>query len=343
MASADLAGAGTPRLEEFVAFNDELAALVRSGLPLEAGLESGQQRLGGRIAGRLRQGQSLEDALAAEGPSVPTVYRGVLQAGLRSGRLADAVETVSRSGLAIVQLRRRLALAAIYPAILVALSFGLAALVLPRLLGYIVAIRAESASPLPNFVNSVLWLLRENPTGWLFWLPALLLIVLWVTGGLTAVARRLPGLSGTLRSYRISAFAEIAAGLLEQGVGLDESLTLAADASGDRALAREAAVVARQIRDGQPAGEALAAFHSLPRFARWMISVGASQGMLAPMLRHVADWANRRGAARADWFAMIAPAVLTLGVGGVAVALFAAATLGPVIDLLYRLATEFSL
>ncbi|MDQ3333511.1 MAG: type II secretion system F family protein [Planctomycetota bacterium] len=343
MTSADLARTETSRLEEFIALNHELAALVRSGLPLELGLGAGGQRhLSGRITERLRSGRSLEDALKEEGDSLPPVYRAVVEAGLRSGRLAEAVETISRAAGAMVRLRRRLAIATVYPAILIVVTFVLAATVLPRLLMIVAAIDGEHGER-SGIVQTLLMLLRDNPTDWLFWLPVLIVFLLWLSGGLTALALRLPGLNALLRPYRIAAFADLAAGLLEHGVAFDDALTLAADASGDRVLARDARLVAERLRAGQPAGEALPAFVALPRFARWMLSAGATQGTLISTLRHIADWANRKGAARADWYSFFAPAVLTVFLGGAAVAAFAAISFGPVISLIYKLAAEVSL
>lgn len=341
MASADLARTGTSQLEEFAALNDELAGLVRAGLPLELGLGAGgRRRLAERVTFRLRQGERLDEALRDEGDAVPAAYRAVIEAGLRSGQLAEAVETVSRTARVMVAVRRRLALAAVYPTVLIVAAFVLAVLVLPKMLTVIVAMAADAGEPTPKFAVMLLWLLRDDPTYWQVWLPAVVLLALWLTGGLTSVVMRLPGLGGSLRAYRLATFSELAAGLLEHGTPLDETVTLAAAASGDRGLRRDAAAVATRLRAGQPADEALGALASVPTFAEWMITAGAKAGTLPATLRQIADWSSRRGAARADWFALLAPLFVTLVVGGATVAAFAAASFGPVIDLLYRLAAE---
>lgn len=343
MASADLARTGTSRLEEFAALNAELAGLVRAGLPLEFGLGTGRgHALADRITEQLRQGRSLDEALRAEEGSLPPAYRAVVEAGLRSGRLADAVETVSRTARAMVSLRRRLSLATIYPAVLLVTAFAFAVLILPRMLVPIVGMASDAGERPPRLAVTALWLLRENPAYWQLWVPAVVLLLLWMSGGLTTASMRLPGLGRAVQSYRLSAFADLAAGLLDHGVPLDEALTLAAAASGDRPLARDARAVAERLRAGRPAGEALAGLESAPRFARWMIVAGANAGTLPATLRQVADWSARRAAARADWFSLVAPLAVTFFVGGGAVAAFAAASFGPVIDLLYRLARDIS-
>lgn len=344
MASADLSRSSTSRLEEYIALNNELAGLIRAGLPLEIGLgSSATKRVADRISDRLKRGESLQDALHGEGDSLPRAYRAVIEAGLTSGRLGEAVETVTRAARAMVIVRRRLAIAAIYPAIILLLAFVLATLILPRLIESTAAIFTSGHDRPPAAITALAWLFAENPAGWLFWLPIVVLTLLWATGGLVAAIMRLPGLRRALRFYRISTFADLGAGLMAHDVPLDQAIMLAADASGDRRLSQEAQNVVGRLRAGDAPAEALQGFRSLPHFAHWMISAGAAQGTLPVTLRHVADWAERRGTAKLDWFSLIAPAALTVVLGGITVATFAGVALGPVIALLNRLAREISL
>ncbi len=341
MSAADLHTASTSRLEEVAALTAELAALSRAGLPLEVGLSAGGlRRLQGRIAERLRHGASLETALAAEGNALPPAFRAVVAAGLRSGRLAEAVETVGRSATMLAELRRRLAVASIYPAVIVSFACLIAAVILPRTLSILDRTIADFTKSPPPWHPVVRWLDAAGP--WLLLVPpALVLLLVW-TGGLSGLTMRLPGLHLALRSYRLSVFAELAAGLLDHGTPLDEALTLAADGSGDRRLRAEAAEAAALARSGAPPAKIVAAFRSMPRFARWLIDAAAEQGQLSPGLRQAADWSARRAAYRADLFRMTAPVVVTLAVGGTTVAAMAALTFGPTVELLKRAASEVS-
>src|SRR3954468_5174792 len=93
------AGASGISLEQLIALNDEMVALVRAGMPLERGLRAAGRDLSGKLGRvtsslgeRMGGGQSLPGALAAEGDRFPKVYRAVVEAGVRSGRLASALE-----------------------------------------------------------------------------------------------------------------------------------------------------------------------------------------------------------------------------------------------------------
>ena len=113
-----------PRLDDLILLNREIAALVKAGVPLELGLRglagSVGTRLGQlseRLSKRLAMGQSLPDALAEEGPAVSPVYTAVMEAGLASGRLPEALESMAVSGQVLQETRRRVWLAILYPAL----------------------------------------------------------------------------------------------------------------------------------------------------------------------------------------------------------------------------------
>src|SRR5205807_9413780 len=80
-------------LPQLTAILEEIAALVRAGVPLDQGL----LHMGGDFPGRagelmralaedVRCGESLPSALAERGTAFPPVFRGVVEAGLRSGQ-----------------------------------------------------------------------------------------------------------------------------------------------------------------------------------------------------------------------------------------------------------------
>src|SRR5919198_3816716 len=83
---------------EFLVFNQELATLLKAGMPLVQSLDLLKRRVGtptfrsllDDVHERGRSGTALSDAFAAHGKLLPTVYTASLVAGERSGSL-DAV------------------------------------------------------------------------------------------------------------------------------------------------------------------------------------------------------------------------------------------------------------
>ena len=102
----------TISLDQVAALGDEIAALVRAGVPLERGLTDLASDLPGslgkltaRIADRLSSGETLDAALAAEGAALPATTAAVIRAGLRSGNLAVALESHAASSRRISTIR----------------------------------------------------------------------------------------------------------------------------------------------------------------------------------------------------------------------------------------------
>ncbi|MCA9071084.1 MAG: type II secretion system F family protein, partial [Planctomycetaceae bacterium] len=174
------------KLEELMALNDEMVALLRAGVPLELGLDDwGKDRAGElgqlsqRLAERLNQGQSLPNALSES--RLPRAYRVIVEAGLRAGRLTVALESLSKMTWRMVELRRRIGLALVYPIIVLTLAYGmfqfLVFYVLPRL-RYILRDMGLDDRTL-QFISWLWW-------AWLWWLvPAVVLTFLiwwWWSG-----------------------------------------------------------------------------------------------------------------------------------------------------------------
>jgi len=89
-------------LDELIALNEEMISLVQAGIPLELGLrEMGNElpdRLGkisSELAAKMERGSSLSEAMNSEGSRFPKVYRVIVEAGIKSGKLTVALEEMS--------------------------------------------------------------------------------------------------------------------------------------------------------------------------------------------------------------------------------------------------------
>ena len=87
------------KLDDLLALNDEIAGLIRAGLPLELGLRQlsssaagGLSKLSARLAERVSIGSSLEQALREEGDHLPSVYLAVVEAGMRIYELYSYID-----------------------------------------------------------------------------------------------------------------------------------------------------------------------------------------------------------------------------------------------------------
>ena len=108
--------AGAVTLEQLIALGDEMAALVKAGVPLEEGLTEFARDMPGQpgklakmLGERMSAGESLPHILASEPDQFPPVWRAVVEAGLKSGQLAAALESMSTTARRVAETRRLVA------------------------------------------------------------------------------------------------------------------------------------------------------------------------------------------------------------------------------------------
>lgn len=349
-------------LQELALLNQEIAALVRAGVPLESGLAMAGASGGGaqevlmlRLAQRLREGMSFADALHSEGGDLPRMYRAVVEAGARTGRLPEALESLATFAQQTLQLRRRIDLALMYPA-LVLLMAGvlfawLVAFWVPRLSDAFFWLQV----PETNWVRRLVWL-QQHLWSWAWGIPAAVFVLggwWWFSTrgryglkGTTETTtwsafRVLPGISSIVANFRRANFCDLLAMLLDHQVPLPDAAMLAAEAAGDRSLRRVASRISDGVRAGHSLADCLAVGRDLPPFVSWMLICGERQGTLISTLRQVAEVLRQRAASDSDWLRIMLPTLLVVVVGGTAVLTYALAVFVPMSQLLRALG-EFS-
>ncbi|MDR3638649.1 MAG: type II secretion system F family protein [Isosphaeraceae bacterium] len=350
---------GAVGLEQLIALNDEIVALARVGLPLERGLgELGRNLPGGlgritaTLGERMSRGESLSQAIAAEGARLPKLYRAVVDAGLRAGRLPVALEGMANYARSYAESRRAIGLALWYPLIVLTLALTLFTLVVARVLPRFIAVFQDFRLP----VTPALRTLAALGSSAEYWAPALpLLLVLiyagWVRSGRAVslqpgraggILRWFPWMGSMLAHFEAANFADLLALLLEQNVPFGEAVVLCADASGDPGLAREARSLAEQVARGESPGIALKANPrcAFPPLLRWLLATGLGQGDLPAGLRHMAALYRRRARHEAEKIRVLLPAILLFGIGASATLLYALTLFLPLTSLLKELSVD---
>lgn len=331
---------------DLIALNDEIAALTRAGLPLGRGLVGVGEDLPGRLGGiardlgqRLERGESLGEALEAERARVPATYRAVVEAGMRSGRLPEALEGLAVFARSYVELRRAIGLALLYPLIVLTVGYGLFVLFVvelaPRLMEAFGAMRVPVASPLRA--------MRDLGGSVAVWGPIVPLILAAVglawwwsgrasryrPGGVPPAMRWVPGLRQIASGASAAQFADWLALLMEHDVPWAESVLLAAEATGDDRLVATASRIADGARRGESIGETLRDVEGLPPLLGWLMGAGHDREALVRALRHAAETYRRRAARRTAALRTTLPTVLLLGIGATATLLYTSALFAP--------------
>jgi type II secretory pathway component PulF len=347
---------GSVDLAQLIALNDEIAALVRAGVPLERGLAAAGGDLPGRLgavssklAERMGRGEGLAEAIAAEGDRFPPIYRSLVEAGMKSGRLASALEGLAGFARNYAEMRRVVGLALLYPAILALMASGLFLGLVVWIVPRVAMIFAELGLRLPGALAWLIWL-----KGWAWlWGPATpalvgVLALGWITSRKSAslqpgwsggMLRWVPWMGGMLAAARAANFAEMLALLLDHGVPFGASLRLAARATGDAGLTRTTGRLADADERGEPISRQMAA--DLPPLLGWLISSGGGGGERGQVeaLRAVAASYRRRAVERASLIRVFLPTILLLVVGGTTVLVYGLSLFVPMTELLASLSS----
>lgn len=343
-------------LDQLIALNDEMSALVRAGVPIDRGLVAAGHdlrgragRMAGRLGERLERGESLPEALEAEGEAIPGFYRAVVEAGLRSGRLSKALEGLADYARSFAETRRAIGLALLYPLMVLLLAYGLFVMfvlfVAPRVVGAFAAFRLPGLWALAPFR----WF-EEHLAIWAPIPPVVLalLVIAWLRSGrastlrpgrLGGVLRLVPGMGSILDLAQTADFADLLALMVDHDVPLGRGIGLAAEATGSPRLRVAASETLARIERGESASEAGA---GLPPMLGWTIATAGAGGPLAPALRQAAASYRGRAERKAETLRAVLPAVLVGTVGLVAVALYATVVFGPLITFWRELAMPTS-
>ena len=291
----------------FIVFNQELATLLKAGLPLVESLDILRQRIENPVFKqmlddvheRVRSGEALSEAFEAQSPALPGVYTASLLAGEKSGSLEEVLRRYVRHSQIISAVRRRTLSAMIYPAVLLGLSLVVVGIIVLRVVPEFADFYSGLGADLPLITRAIM-ATSEILRGYL------LLIMIGLTGAGVALwfwARqpgrgalidqlilRTPGIGAIAGKFATSQLSRTLATLLGGGIPLVTALDVAGRSIGNRHFARQLDVVSREVREGQPLAGAMAARGIFPSVAVKMVEVGESTGALQDMLNSVADF-----------------------------------------------------
>ncbi|RCS40518.1 hypothetical protein DTL42_24400 [Bremerella cremea] len=335
------------RLEDILALNAEMISLSRVELPLDPHLGRMSQDLSGKLKGmaddlsaRLAAGQPLDEAIGELGTGFPPMYRAVLTAGLRSGRLTAALEDIAATARRIQQLRASYLTASVYPAILLILAGVLGSTIGMDQLQTMRALCVDTLGSTDDFViRAIDFFLMLNPffigigiLGGLLLLVVMILFIwpspLFLGDGL--VTRLLPGAKKVSSNCQWAMVFDLMSLLLRHGCALPESICLATEATGSRKLIRAGKDWAARIERG----ETKSSPPELSPLSRWLLASHLSPEALADSLALTSKRYYSKARRQCQWMQNQLPILTTLIIGGLVVTIYAALLFVPWIGML---------
>ena len=295
------------RQQEFLVFNQELATLLKAGMPLVQSLDILRQRVQNPtfkavldgVHEKVKSGTALSDAFVEHGDMFPPVYSASLMAGERSGNLDSVIRRYVAYEKVIGTVRRRTLSALIYPAVLMALMLVLVGIIVLKVVPAFSEFYATFNAELPLSTRIMMGISAIAVNYLWFILGGIVVFVvlfrIWVRHP-TQKARyhfivlKLPWIGASVRKFATSQLARTLATLLGGGIPLVNALEIAARSMNNRYIARELDDVGRQVREGESFARALLARGVFPDVAVKMVEVGEQTGALQEMLNSLADF-----------------------------------------------------
>jgi type IV pilus assembly protein PilC len=320
-------------IERFLHFNQELLALVRAGLPLlqsfdlmlERQKEPRFRQVLTEIRDQIKSGVALSDAFESFGSMFPPIYSTSIRAGERSGDLEGVLRRFLRYQKLILSLKKKVVGAMVYPAVLVALSFGMILIMLTYVIPQFSEFFEGFGQELPAVTRGAIWLaftIRENLIVTLVVIAAsVFLLQRWSSSALGGVTfdrfkLRIPMVGGVLHRFAILQFTQSMGTLLSGGTPMVPALEIASRSITNRHVANRIGGIAQQVREGEPLWRSLDRTGVMSDLTVEMIKVGESTGSLVEMLNNVSEFYDEEiESLLGRMIALIEPAILVfLGV-----------------------------
>jgi general secretion pathway protein F/type IV pilus assembly protein PilC len=284
----------------------QLAALLRSGVPLLRSLKVLQTQTSNRtlrrvledVHDRVEDGATLADAMDRHPRAFGELGVSMVRAGGEGGFLEDALDRVAQFTEQQEDLKGRTMGALAYPVFLAVIG----TLVVGGLLLFFVPNFAEifdqlrDAGELPAITDWLLWFSETVQKWWLVILLVLAIVVAYLRVYLSTdrgrwqadlVRLKFPVVGAIYKSLAVARFCRVLGTLIHNGVPILKSLDISREACGNKILSEAVGRASENIS----AGEAL---------ATPLVSVAEESNTLDQVLVNIADGLERRTARRLD-------------------------------------------
>ncbi|MDA8017831.1 MAG: type II secretion system F family protein [Thermoanaerobaculia bacterium] len=293
--------------QEFLAFNQELAALLRAGLPLLQALDLMLERMQNpvmnevltEVRDKVRSGAELSDAFEDFGDLFPPIYSSSLRAGERSGELEQVIRRFMRYLKLLLDARKRVVSALVYPSVLVGLSVlmlvVMAVYVVPNFSKFYADLDAELPA-ITQWTLAISFFLRDH------FLAIIVAVVVssivfrsWFRSpsgrrAFDSFKLRVPLLGEIFHRFALSEYCRSLATLLAGGIPLVSALETATSAVGNVHVSGKLRPAIDDVREGTALHVAVERSGTFPHMAVNMLKVGEATGSLDEMLNSIGDY-----------------------------------------------------
>ena len=285
----------------FLIFNQELAALLKAGLPLLQCIQILSERQKNpflkkillEIIDRIKSGSSLSEAFEAYGELFPKLYYTTLRSGEKSGELEVVVRRYIQYQKIITMVKSKIKQALVYPAILTILSFFLITIMLTYVIPKFTTFYSEMEAKLPILTRVVLglsgFIIKYFP---FILITIIVFIFLFLSYKETYKGKqkidkyilKIPLVGDIIHLFAVSQFTRSFGTLIAGGTPAVQALEVSASSISNTFISEKIKNVISKVREGESIWSSLESTGKIPSVTIEMIKVGEATGSLDEML-----------------------------------------------------------
>lgn len=288
-------------LETFLIFNQELAALLKAGLPLLQCIQILSERQKNlffqkiliEIIDKIKGGSSLSEAFESYGELFPKLYYTTLKSGEKSGELEIVVRRYIQYQKIITMVKSKIKQALVYPAILTILSLVLIAIMLTYVIPKFTAFYGEMEAKLPLLTRIVLGLSNFVMKFFPFIVISIVVLIFFFLSyketykgrqKIGKIILKIPLVGEIAHLFAISQFTRSFGTLVGGGTPAVQALEVSASSISNIYISEKIKSIILKVKEGEAIWTSLETTREIPSVTIEMIKVGEATGALDEML-----------------------------------------------------------
>jgi type II secretory pathway component PulF len=295
-----------PKLQELATFTQQMANLLKSGMPLTVALQSmthlESKGIPASVAKDLRQevmeGRGLSDAMAKQPVIFSDLYVNMVKAGEQSGALVVVLRRMATHFQQFAEVQSKFTAALIYPALVISVGFLLILFfiyfMLPRFIEMFTGFGVEL--PLPTRILMGVSNIFQN-----YWLLLIFIAVAVVImfkrfksseqgqRKLDEWKMKAPIVGKVVKINLFGQFARVLSTLLENGVPVLTALKITEQVMPNHIIKEAVAKARADVTDGKTLAQPLARSKVFPQLMVDLVKIGEDTGDVPGALANLAD------------------------------------------------------
>jgi type IV pilus assembly protein PilC len=341
--------AARARLEDLAGICQQLAIMVRAGVPITEALSSIIDQSSSRVLRivladvlqNVMQGLSLSSAAARYPGVFPRLFVDMVRTGESSGELSQVLERLADYLGNSLDTVRKVKSALMYPLVIVVISIVTVILLTTFVLPRFVKLFKSMQVTIPPTTKALLAVSHFTTEYWYLLVGAAVAAAVVVKiAGTRERSRylrdwavlRVPVAGDIVRKIIVGRLSMALGTLLNGGVPLTETLETGADVAGNAVFADAVRSIHEAVRSGVDMADAVRQTGQFPPLVLQMVAAGEKTGQLPEMLLEVAAFYNRETEAKVRGLTSILEPALIVVLGGF-VGLIAVSIISPIYSL----------